>query len=104
MLVATLTQYNFGNSVCCQKVRITIPTISNSIRRAACRHWFMTAIAVWNSLVDENDYLMNRWTEFLNARCWDIRSSKLPLHQIRYAELALGSNLHALEGSFEWTL
>ena len=62
----------------------------------------MTAIAVWNSLVDENDYLMNRWTEFLNARCWDIRSSKLPLHQIRYAELALGSNLHALEGSFEW--
>ena len=24
-------------------------------------------IAVWNSLMDENDYLAKRWTEFLNA-------------------------------------
>ena len=24
-------------------------------------------IAVWNSLMDENDYLVKRWTEFLNA-------------------------------------
>jgi putative spermidine/putrescine transport system substrate-binding protein len=24
-------------------------------------------IAVWNSLMDENDYLTKRWTEFLNA-------------------------------------
>ncbi|MFN0303760.1 MAG: PotD/PotF family extracellular solute-binding protein [Burkholderiales bacterium] len=25
------------------------------------------SIAVWNSLMDENDYLVKRWTEFLNA-------------------------------------
>ena len=24
-------------------------------------------IAVWNSLMDENDYLVKRWTEFLTA-------------------------------------
>ena len=24
-------------------------------------------IAVWNSLMDENDYLVKRWTEFLSA-------------------------------------
>jgi putative spermidine/putrescine transport system substrate-binding protein len=24
-------------------------------------------IAVWNSIMDENDYLVKRWTEFLGA-------------------------------------
>ena len=24
-------------------------------------------IAVWNSIMSENDYLVKRWTEFLNA-------------------------------------
>jgi len=37
-------------------------------RFADTRCWLRySKIAVWNSLVDENDYPMKRWTEFLNA-------------------------------------
>ena len=36
--------------------------------RAGGSYWnHYSKIAVWNSLMDENDYLTKRWTEFLNA-------------------------------------
>jgi len=35
--------------------------------RTGGSYWKRFQIAVWNSVMDENDYLTKRWTEFLNA-------------------------------------
>ena len=35
--------------------------------RTGGSYWDRFKIAVWNSVMDENDYLTKRWTEFLNS-------------------------------------
>ena len=97
MLVATLTQYQFRQFRLLPEGADYDPNYLKLNPKGGVPTLVHDGNRRWNSLVDENDYPMKRWTESTNARCWDIRSSKLPLHQIRYAELAIRKNLPAHE-------